>query len=147
MDLEKLSPDQILRRLAARLRHTINIARKGIRTKTMTDLEAKGIVIGRIENILRYSKENKNKPDFKIPSVTVSAFNDGLRFLTIFETFKNKSIIDISDLTLPDLEKSANVPQGTSGRGYCMRCGRTLTALDSVVAGIGPVCSGKQKKR
>ena len=55
-------------------------------------------------------------------------------------------IIDLADLSLRDLEKETGVPQMTAGHGFCNRCGRELSNVDSVARGIGPVCLTKGKK-
>jgi len=44
---------------------------------------------------------------------------------------------DAPKLTLEDAKEFGHT------HGYCMICGRLLTAEDSVAAGIGPICAGK----
>jgi hypothetical protein len=156
VELETMTHQAVLKLLGARIRHTLNTGRKATRLGKMTELEAKGAVIGRMANVLDYTREIKAKPNFQIPGTCLSAYRDGEYFLKIQasilqewnQTLSNieTRIVQQSSQTLADLETRAGVPAGTAGHGYCVRCGRTLTAIDSVAAGIGPVCSGKVKR-
>lgn len=153
MEIENLSFEHVYQVLAARLRRTLNASRKGIKNNKLTENDAKGAIIGRMENILAYTRNNKDKPEFKIPYTVISAYEAGERFINIVDVLealpqnKIKRLIEISNMMLADLEQKANVEPGTAGNGFCIRCGKVLTNTESIAAGIGPICSGKVKKR
>ena len=107
MDIENMTPAQVLKQLGIRLRHTLNRGRKNqkltdqkateAQIKKLTDLEVKGMLIGRIASILAFMKLNPMQP---IPSTVSSAFWEAVKFLMMYEPWKDKKIVDLSDFSI-----------------------------------------------
>ena len=152
IEFENMTPEQVLMLLAKRLHGTIKKVRKGVKRKEIAEDKAKGMVIGRMQNILSYIKEIKDTPNFEIHPAIITSYEMGERYLNINDVLalsleqKEKGLIDRCDMSLNDLEMKANVQEGISGHGYCTKCGRTLTNVSSVASGIGPICATKNKK-
>jgi hypothetical protein len=146
---KKMNDDLLLlNKMAVRLKNTLSKCRKLARVGEMTELQAKGAVIGRIENILSQIQEIKRSgyyssvAGFKVPYKVISTISDANRR---YKLNLDGDATDFVGQSMNDLETRANVPRGTAGFGYCRRCGRLLTNPLSVAHGIGPECIKKAK--
>lgn len=111
-----------------------------VRKGKMTAIEARAFVLQRLDNILRYMRENGiNMVDLEWGDR--GKIHNVFRYVGIFHKACEDSIIINENLRA--LEERANLPPNSAGLGCCMVCGRTLTDPKSVKAGIGPVCAGK----
>jgi len=110
----------------------------------MKPAEAKGYVIARVDNLLRYLREHPGV--ILVPYQARRDYFYGISYIGIGQMPEPIPAARDEKLGLRELEVKANLPRGVAGHGSCMRCGRTLTDPKSVQAGIGPECIKKGPK-
>jgi len=130
-----------IRAIGKRIRRAIATARRGQRNGEMDGVRAKGYVIGRIDNLLRFVREHPN-----IDEVPWDARRDyfyGMQYIGIVANVEPAKAAREDKDDLRTLETKADLPKGAAGHGSCCRCGRDLSDPKSVAAGIGPECARK----
>ena len=124
-----------LDKLVERGKRAISVTNTKKQRNQMTDIEAMAYVLGRLDNIRRYIKDNRDGFTF---------FPDSWKIRQIARASGLEWKEELLEKDLHEMEHDAGLPEGSAGYGSCMRCGRTLTNPDSVKAGIGPICINKK---
>ena len=140
IDTSQATIDEI-RAIGKRIRRAIATARRGQRDGEMDVARAKGYVIGRIDNLLRFVREHPAITD--VPWDARRDYFYGLQYIGIVAQVEPIVAARENKDDLRTLETKADLPRGAAGHGSCCRCGRDLSNHKSVADGIGPECARK----
>lgn len=126
-------------------------SRKMVKEGLMTEEDARGYVIAKMENLLRFVRENESIEGMNdLTLAPREAWIKGSQFVKLSsfvrDAGKINKLVDIAKegkYGLREMEEDAGLKPMSAGLGSCMRCGRTLTDPQSVARMIGPECIKK----